>query len=150
MGKTVEYQGYTIQSSPEYDANWTKWRLRIFISVEDHHGLRSRQFSSEVLHRTEQEAEVKGITFGQRLINGELEGRSIGNIKTTDRRVMPRVRVQFQTMFSDSTQLEGIGIMFDVSMGAQCCRKYPTVHSTLWTCRHLPKSRWPMSSPRKA
>jgi hypothetical protein len=41
-------------------------------------------------------------------------------MKTTDRRVMPRVRVQFQTMFSDSTQLEGNGIMFDVSMGG--CR----------------------------
>ncbi len=33
---------------------------------------------------------------------------------------------------------------------AQCCRKYPTVHSSLWTCRHVPKLCWPMSLPLKA
>ena len=32
----------------------------------------------------------------------------------------------------------------------QCCRKYPTVRSNLWTCRHLPKLRWPLSLPPRA
>ena len=33
---------------------------------------------------------------------------------------MPRLRVQFRTTFSDSTKLEGIGVMLDLSMGG--CR----------------------------
>jgi len=120
MEKTVQYQGYTIQSTPQYEARWEKWQLRIFISVEDHQGIRSREFSSEVLYRTEQEADIHGITFGQRLIDGKVEGRSVADMKTRDRRVTPRLRVQFHTMFSDSTKLEAIGIMLDVSMGG--CR----------------------------
>jgi|CXWL01.1.fsa_nt_gi hypothetical protein len=32
---------------------------------------------------------------------------------------------------------------------SQCCRKYPTVHSSRWTCSHRLKSRWPGSSPPK-
>jgi len=35
MERTVEYQGYKIQSAPQYQTDWKKWRLRIFISVED-------------------------------------------------------------------------------------------------------------------
>ena len=120
MEKTVQYQGYTIQSTPQYEARWEKWQLRIFISVEDHQGIRSREFSSEVLYRTEQEADIHGITFGQRLIDGKVEGRSVADMKTRDRRVTPRLRVQFHTMFSDSTKLEAVGIMLDVSMGG--CR----------------------------
>ena len=79
MEKTVQYQGYTIQSSPQYETDWEKWRLRIFISVEDHRGIRSREFSSEVLYRTEQEADIHGITFGQRVIDGKVEGRSVAD-----------------------------------------------------------------------
>lgn len=120
MEKTVEYQGYTIQSSPKYEANLEKWRLRIFISVEDHQVIRSREFSSEVLYTTEQEADTHGITFGQRLIDGKVEGRTVKDMKTTDRRAMPRLRVQFRTTFSASSKLEGTGIMLDLSTGG--CR----------------------------
>jgi hypothetical protein len=70
MGKTVEYQRYIIQSSPQYDPNWTKWRLRIFISVEDQQGIRSREFSSTVLYRTEQEADIHGITLANASLMG--------------------------------------------------------------------------------
>ncbi len=120
MARTVEYQGYTIQSRPQYEATWDKWRLRIFISVEDHQGIQSREFSSEVLYSTEQEADIHGITFGHRLIDGKLQGRSVADMKTTDRRVTPRLRVQFRTAFSASSKLEGTGIMLDLSTGG--CR----------------------------
>jgi hypothetical protein len=49
-----------------------------------------------------------------------VEGQSIMDMKTTDRRATPRLRVQFRTTFSGSTMLEGTGVMLDLSMGG--CR----------------------------
>src|SRR4249920_4176434 len=55
MGKTLEYQGYTIQSSPQHLAEGEKWQLRIFVSVDDHRGVKTREFSADVVYATEQE-----------------------------------------------------------------------------------------------
>ena len=74
MGKRMEYQGYTIQSTPYYEIEWKKWRLRIVVSAEDLPGVQTRGFSSEILFATEQEAEIHGIAFGQYLIDGKLIG----------------------------------------------------------------------------
>jgi hypothetical protein len=76
MKKTVEYQGYTIESAPHPLADGEKWRLHILISVDDSRGVRTREFSAEVWYATEQEAHIHGIAFGQRLIDGKVEGRS--------------------------------------------------------------------------
>jgi hypothetical protein len=70
MGKTLEYQGYTIQSSPHHLAHGEKWQLRICISMDNHRGVKTREFSADVLYATEQEADIHGIAFGQRLIDG--------------------------------------------------------------------------------
>jgi len=120
MGKTVEYQGYTIQSAPHHLADGEKWQLRTFISVDDDRGVKAREFSADVLYATEQEADIHGIAFGQRLIDGKVEGRSVMDMKTVDRRATPRLRVQFRTTFSASTKLEGTGVMLDLSTGG--CR----------------------------
>ena len=120
MGKTVEYQGYTIQSAPHHMADGEKWQLRTFISVDDPRGVKSREFSADVLYATEQEADIHGIAFGQRLIDGKVEGRSVMDMKTVDRRATPRLRVQFRTTFSGSTKLEGTGVVLDLSTGG--CR----------------------------
>ena len=69
MGKTVPYEGYTIQSSPRCLADREQWQLCIIISVEQPGGVKPREFSSEVLYATEQEADIHGIAFGQRLID---------------------------------------------------------------------------------
>ena len=90
MSKTVPYEGYTIQSSPRYRADWEKWQLVIVISIEQHGEVNTREFSSEGLYATESEAEIHGITFGQRLIDGKVEGRSVRDMKTEDRRTTPR------------------------------------------------------------
>jgi len=42
------------------------------------------------------------------------------DMKTDDRRAMPRLRVQFRTTFSTSSKLEGAGNLLDLSMGG--CR----------------------------
>lgn len=73
MSKTVEYQGCTILSTPRRIGDSEKWGLHIVISVEDIRNVRMREFSSEPVYATEQEAEIHGIVFGQRIINGRVE-----------------------------------------------------------------------------
>ena len=120
MGKTLEYQGYTIQSSPHPLAQGEKWQLRIFISLDNHRGVKTREFSADVWYATKQEADTHGIAFGQRLIDGKVEGQSVVDMKVVDRRATPRLRVQFRTTFSSSMNKEGMGVMLDLSSGG--CR----------------------------
>jgi len=146
LEKTVEYQGYTIQSAPHHLIDGEKWRLRIFISLEDHRGVQTREFSDEVLYATEQEADIHGIAFGRRLIDGKVEGQSVMDMKTTDRRATPRLRVQFRTTFSGSTKLEGTGVMLDLSTGGCRIESPVTVEPgfSLELRIHVPDLEWPL------
>jgi hypothetical protein len=146
MGKTFEYQGYTIQSAPHHLADGEKWQLRIFISVDDHRGVRTREFSADGLYMTEQEADIHGIAFGQRLIDGKVEGQSVVDMKTVDRRAMPRLRVQFRTTFSASTKLEGMGVMLDLSTGGCRIESPVTVEPgiSLELRIYAPDVEWPL------
>jgi hypothetical protein len=146
MGKTLEYQGYTIQSSPQHLAHGEKWQLRIFISLDNHRGVKTREFSADVLYETEQEADIHGIAFGQRLIDGKIEGQSVMGMKTVDRRATPRLRVQFRTTFSSSMNKEGMGVMLDLSSGG--CRvesPVPVEPGVLLELRiYAPNVEWPL------
>ena len=146
MEKTVEYQGYTIESAPHHLVDGEKWGLRIFISVDDHRGVRTREFSADVVYATEQEADIHGIAFGQRLIDGKVEGRSVTDMKTTDRRTPPRLRVQFRTTFSASSKLEGMGIMLDLSTGGCRIESPVTVEPgvSLELRIYAPNVEWPL------
>jgi len=146
LEKTVEYQGYTIQSAPHHLVDGEKWRLRIFISLEDHRGVQTREFSAEVLYATEQEADIHGIAFGQRLIDGKVEGQSVMDMRTEDRRAMPRLRVQFRTTFSTSSKLEGPGNMLDLSMGGCHIESPVTVEPgvSLELRIYVPDIDWPL------
>ncbi len=150
MGKTVEYEGYQIQSVPRHLVDSEKWRLRIFISFEQPDGVKTREFSADVLYATAQEADIHGIAFGQRLIDGKVEGRSVVDLKTTDRRATPRFRVQFRTTFSGPTKLEGTGIMLDLSTGG--CRVESSVTLapglSLELRIYVPDQEWPLMIER--
>jgi len=117
MGKTILYEGYAILSSPRRVAESEKWQLYIVISIRPHGGVKPRTFSSEVLYATEQEAELQGIDFGQRIIDGKVEGHSVANMKIENRRATPRFHGRFHTMVSGPTKSEGTGIMLDLSAG---------------------------------
>jgi hypothetical protein len=146
MGKTVEYQGYTIESAPYHLADDEKWRLRIFISLEDRRVAKTREFSADVVHATEEEANIYGIAFAQRLIEGKVEGMSVMDMKASERRATPRLRVQFRTTFSGSTKLEGTGVMRDLSTGG--CRVESPVAVELGISLELriyvPDIEWPL------
>jgi len=146
MAKTVEYQGYTIHSTPQYQTDSMQWRLRIFISFEDYRGVRTREFSADGLYATEQEADIHGTTFGQRLIDGKVEGQSVLDMRTEDRRATPRLRVQFRTTFSGSTILEGTGVMLDLSAGGCRIESPVTVEPgfSLELRIHAPDLDWPL------
>ena len=146
MGKTVEYQGYTIESAPHPLADGEKWRLHILISVDDSRGVRTREFSAEVVYATEQEADIHGIAFGQRLIDGKVEGQSVMDLKTEDRRATPRLRVQFRTTFSASSTREGTGIILDLSSGGCRIESPVTVEPgvALELRIYAPNIEWPL------
>ena len=150
MAKTVEYGGYTIQSRPYYDANWNKWQIRIVISRESHQGIQTREFSSMILYATEEQADLHGISFGDHLIDGKVEGRSIADVQSSDRRATPRIRVQFRTEFADASKLEGIGNMLDLSLGG--CRIESPVSVvpgfSLELRIHIPDLDWPIMIER--
>ncbi len=81
MNKTSHYHGYTIQSAPYRQTDSDKWQLHIFISVEDTRGVQTRAFPVDGLYATEEEADLHGITYGQRLIDGKVDGQSIDDMK---------------------------------------------------------------------
>ncbi len=147
MGKTVEYQGYKIQSAPHHLVDSEKeWRLHVFISLEDHRGVRTRKYSSNVVYATEEEADTHGIAFGQRLIDGNVEGRSVMDMKIADRRAAPRLRVQFRTTFSDSTKVDGTGLLLDLSTGGCRIESQVTVEPgiSLELRIYVPDLEWPL------
>jgi hypothetical protein len=146
MAKTVEYEGYTIQSAPQYQTDSEQWRLRIVISFKDHQGVRTREFSPDGVYATEQEADLHGATFGQRLIDGKVEGQSVMDMRTENRRAMPRLRVQFRTTFSSSTMMEGTGVMLDLSTGG-CRIESPFLMVPGFSVElriHVPDLDWPL------
>jgi hypothetical protein len=75
--RTVLYGGYTINSVPTKDAETDQWQLRISISWEKNGSKITRPFWTPMGYPTEMEADVHGITFGQRIIDGKIPGISV-------------------------------------------------------------------------
>jgi len=117
MSTTVLYEGYAMQSIPQYCSEWQKWQLCIVISIRPHGGVKPRRFSSEVLYATEQEADSHGIDLGQRIIDGKVEGLSVVYMKMGNRRAAPRFHGQFQATVSGPAKAQGTGVMLDLSAG---------------------------------
>jgi len=68
------------------------------------------------------------------------------DLKTPERRAMPRLRVQFRTTFTDSTKLEGIGVMLDLSTGG-CRIESPFIMVPGFSVElriHAPDLDWPL------
>jgi hypothetical protein len=128
MKKIAEYQGYTIESAPQPDTQGEKWRLRIYISVDHPRGVQTREFAADGLYATEDEADLHGLAFGQRVIDGKVEGKTVWDLKSQDRRITPRFRVQFRTTFSSAPTLDGTGMILDLSAGG--CRIESSVSLT--------------------
>ncbi len=146
MGRQTEYNGYTIASNPLYEPTGNKWQLRIYISVHHAQGVRTRELASDSWYATESEADIHGLAFGQRVIDGKVEGWSVWDMKAQDRRVTPRFKVQFRTTFSSAPTLDGTGTILDLSIGG--CRAESaaslTPGHTLELRIYAPGLDWPL------
>ena len=74
MSRTVNYQSYTITSSPLHDTLSDQWKLRISISWGIDGSPISRAFWMPILYSTETEADTEGVAYGQRIIDGKVAG----------------------------------------------------------------------------
>jgi len=120
MGKTVEYNGYKIESVPYSETNRGKWRVHLFISVLHESGSQTREFLADALYETEAEADVHGIAFGQRIIDGRVVGQTVWDMKSQDRRGALRFKVLFRSAFCVPPTLDRTGTILDLSAGG--CR----------------------------
>lgn len=146
MGKRTEYQGYTIESVPLPEPQGAKWRLRIHISIHHPRGIQARECTAEGLYASEDEADFYGIAFGQRVIDGKVDGQAVWDLKAQNRRITPRFRVQFRTTFCAVPTLESTGTILDLSAGG--CRVDSTAALTsgltLELRIHAPDLDWPL------
>ena len=146
MGRTITHQGYTIHSAPRRLTAWDKWQLCVFISWDHERGVDKREFTSAVLYTTEQEADVHGIAYAQRLIDGKIAGQSVAALKPPDRRSTPRFRVSFRGTFTVSHTLEGSGVLLDLSAGG-CRIESSDVLQPGYSLElriHIPDMDWPI------
>ena len=74
MSRSVIYQRYTIRSVPTLNTETGQWQLRISISVEEDGATKSIPYWIPLEYATEAEADMHGITFGQKIIDGKIPG----------------------------------------------------------------------------
>ena len=146
MGKQVAYNGYTIESVPYHEAHGDKWQLRVYISVQHPRGIQTRELTAEGLYASEDEADFYGIAFGQRVIDGRVDGLAVWDLKVQERRITPRFRVQFRTTFCAAPTRDGTGTILDLSTGG--CRVESSVSLTSGLALELriyaPDLDWPL------
>ena len=78
MSKDAIYKNYTIRSTPFPLLESRQWTLAITISWKRDGQVTARPFSTENIYQTEEEADLEGIIYGRRIINGQVPGRSVG------------------------------------------------------------------------
>lgn len=146
MGKSAEYGGYTIESAPQRESQGQKWRLRISISIQHPRGIQTRALTAEGLYASEDEADFYGIAFGQRVIDGRVDGLAVWDLKAQNRRITPRFRVQFRTTFCAAPTLDSTGTILDLSAGG--CRVESSASLTSGLALELriyaPDLDWPL------
>ena len=78
MSMTSIYKTYTIHSTPVllFPLGW--WGIEIAIAWEHEGATLNLPFSVYLPHPTETAADAQGIAFGQRLIDGQVPGLSVG------------------------------------------------------------------------
>lgn len=75
--KTVVYRGYTIRSFPQQHPTSDRWRISLDI-FWTHDGVNMmRSFTADSLYATKEDADLHGITYGQDIIDGKIDGCSI-------------------------------------------------------------------------
>ena len=78
MAKRVHYKGYVIKSNPEPIAVSGQWRLRIAIYTKTRGIFRLQPFIGPTVYASEDEVEILGVAYGQRIIDEKVLGLKAG------------------------------------------------------------------------
>jgi hypothetical protein len=78
VGRRVQYRNCIIKSNPEPVAASGEWRLRIAIYSQANGVLNMQSFSGPTVYNSEEEADVHGIAYGQRIIDEKVPGLKAG------------------------------------------------------------------------
>jgi hypothetical protein len=79
--KVIQYQGYTIRSYPRRlpkrdGPKRDGWTIKISISWQTDGLTKVKEYSADSPFPSEAEADIHGITFGQRIIDNKIPGLS--------------------------------------------------------------------------
>jgi len=75
--RTVVYQGYTIKSFPRQCFSSGQWTIHLQIFWNDHGVTTMKVFTANTPYATEVEADIHGIGYRQRLVDGTIAGISV-------------------------------------------------------------------------
>ena len=78
MARRVHYKGYVIKSTPEPVAESAQWKLRIAVYWKANGMLNMQPFSGPTVYDSEEEADIHGIAYGQRIIDEKVFGLKAG------------------------------------------------------------------------
>jgi len=78
VAKRKHYKHYSINSLPVRVLTSGKWQSHITIFWETGGIATMRSFSVAGLYDTEDEAELHGLAYGQRIIDGKVPGEAVG------------------------------------------------------------------------
>lgn len=75
--RALQYQHYTIRSYPRRLPKAGGWTIKISISWKKDGRIKVKQYSADSPFPTEAEADIHGISFGQRIIDNKIPGLSL-------------------------------------------------------------------------
>lgn len=75
--KAIQYQGFTIRSYPRRFPKRGGWTIKISISWLADGLTNVKEYSADSPFPSEAEADIHGITFGQRIIDNKIPGLSL-------------------------------------------------------------------------
>jgi len=75
--KALGYKGYTIRSYPRRLTNCEEWTIKISISWQTAGLTTVKEYSADSPFTSEREADIHGITFGQRIVDNKIPGLSL-------------------------------------------------------------------------
>jgi len=73
----VVYLGHTIKSAPLQQFKTDRWKVEISIFWTRDGVTTMRSFSADGAYSTEAEADLHGIAFGERIIEGKVSGLTL-------------------------------------------------------------------------
>jgi hypothetical protein len=78
VGRQVQYKDRVIKSNPESLVDSGQWKLRIAICWKSNGLLNMQPFSGPTVYNSEEEADIHGIAYGQRIIDEKVHGLKAG------------------------------------------------------------------------